>query len=70
MTDTVNLIKRMAPCLDTHVLLHFLKVAVPGSEKLQEQITEKTLINKRDSWAKGEEESKEGNALLNLLNNY
>lgn len=70
MTDTVNLIKRMAPCLDTHVLLHFLRNAVPGSEKLQEQITEKTLINKRDSWTRGEEETKDGNALLNLLNNY
>jgi hypothetical protein len=69
MTDTVTLIKRMAPCLDTHVLLHFLRSAVPGSEKLQEQITERTLINKRDSWTKGDEETKD-NKLLTLLNNY
>lgn len=68
--NPVQLIKRIAPCLDTHVLLHFLRTAVPGSEKLQEQITEKTLLNKRDSWTKGDEESKEGNTLLDLLNNY
>ena len=66
----VQLIKRIAPCLDTHVLLHFLRTAVPGSEKLQEQIAEKTMLNKRDSWSKGEEEAKEGNTLLGLLNNY
>jgi len=31
----VQLIKRVAPYLDTHVLLHLLKTQVPGSDKLQ-----------------------------------
>ena len=70
--DTAQLIKRVAPYLDTHVLLHFLKNAVPGTERLQEQLVERTLINKRDTWSKGDEEAKanEGNPLLALLNNY
>ena len=38
--NQVQLIKRAAPYLDTHVLLHFLKMQVPGTERLQEQIAE------------------------------
>lgn len=53
-------------------MLHFLRTSVAGSDKLQEQLAEKTLLNKRDSWSKGDEEAKEGgtNTLLGLLNNY
>ena len=52
----VQLIKRVAPYLDTHVLLHFLKTQVPGTEKLQGQIAERTLLSKKDAWQKGQDE--------------
>lgn len=70
----VNLIKRVAPYLDTHVLLHFLKTSVPGTERLQEQLSEKTLISKKDAWQKGQDEETKAleatNPLLALLNNH
>lgn len=68
----IQFIKRVAPYLDSHVLLHFLKTQVPGTEKLQEQIAERTLLSKRDTWTKGDEEVKasEGNPLMALLNNH
>lgn len=71
-TDTAQLIKRVAPYLDTHVLIYFLKTTIPGTERLQEQLAERTLISKRDTWSKTDEEAKagEGNPLLALLNNY
>jgi len=48
--NPVTLIKRVAPYLDTHILLHFLKTQVPGTEKLQEQISERTLLSKKEAW--------------------
>jgi hypothetical protein len=41
-------IKRLAPFLDAHVLLYFLKNYVPGSEKLQTQISDQTLLNQKE----------------------
>ena len=64
-------IKRFAPFLDTHVLLQFLKHHVPGTDKLQNQILDQTLINQKEKAAKLEEEMKnEANKLLSLLNNH
>lgn len=64
-------IKRIAPFLDTHVLLNFLKVHVPGTDRLQEQIAERTQIAKRENWDKVDDEIKaENNPLLALLNNH
>ena len=69
--SSVQLIKRIAPFLDSHVLLQFLKTHVPGTEKLQDQIAERTLINKKETWEKVEEEHRaENNQLLQLLNNH
>lgn len=61
-------IKRIAPFLDPHILLQFLRSNVTGSEKLQEQIQERTLIAKKDSWDKVDEEYR-NNKLLAILNN-
>lgn len=67
----IQQIKRLAPFLDTHVLLSFLKTNVPGTEQLQEQIAEKTLISKKDNWEKVDDDYKaENNKLLALLNNH
>ncbi len=65
----VQQIKRLAPYLDPHVLLNFLKTNAPGTERLQEQIAERTLISKKDSWDKVDDEFK-NNKLLALLNNH
>lgn len=44
---------------------------MPGTERLQEQIQERTLISKKDSWDKVDQEHKaENNKLLALLNNH
>lgn len=69
--SNVDQVKKLAPFLDPHILLHFLKTNVPGTEKLQEQLQERTLIAKKDSWDKVEDEHKaENNKLLALLNNH
>jgi beta-N-acetylglucosaminidase len=65
----IGQIKTMAAYLDPHVLLAFLKTHAPGTERVQEQIAEKTLISKKESWDKVEDEFK-NNKLLSLLNNH
>lgn len=62
VTDSQVLqIKRLAPFLDSHVLLQFLKNHVPGTQKLQDQIQERTLISKSNNWDKVDDEHKAEN---------
>ncbi len=67
----ITQLKRLAPFLDSHVLLQFLKTHVPGSEKLQQQLSDSLLISQKDKLAQVEEEAKtEAVKLLTLLNNH
>lgn len=69
--QSIQQIKRLAPFLDSHVLLNFLKNHVPGTEKLANQIQDQTLINQKEKAVKLEEEAKnEASKLLTLLNNH
>ena len=67
--EQIGFIKTVAGYLDPHVLLAFLKSHAHGTERVQEQLSEKTLIAKKDSWDKVEDEFK-SNKLLALLNNH
>lgn len=71
MSSVGDQIKRLAPFLDTHVLLSFLKQNVPGTDSLQTQITEQTLLGQKEKAQQLEDEFKsEDNKLLALLNNH
>ncbi|CDW72405.1 UNKNOWN [Stylonychia lemnae] len=64
-------IKRLAPYLDSHILLQFLKNHVPNSDKLQEQLTNSLLISQKEKVQQLEEDAKnEASKLLTLLNNH
>ena len=67
----IALIKRLAPYLDAHVLLQFLKNSVPASEGLQQKISDQLLISQKDKAVKLEEEAKnEASKLLTIINNH
>lgn len=69
--STVTQLKRLAPFLDAHVLLQFLKNNVTGSETLQNKLQDSLLINQKEKATKLEEEAKnDASKLLVLLNNH
>eukprot|EP00347_Sterkiella_histriomuscorum_P020231 403338592 len=63
-------LKRIAPFLDSHVLLQFLRTNVPQSEKLQQQLSSQLLLSQKEKAKEIEEQAKQdASKLLTLINN-